>query len=220
MSDGTGAQSGTTSTDPQSGDPNSQSATNGGQNDSGAQSGTNSNSGSGNPDLDQVRADLETQKSRTQAADKRAAQLEAELKAIRDKDLPAAEKMQRDLEEATAKATQLEADLQTVRIENAFLKSNSHKWKNPAAALKLADLSGVEIGADGTVTGMKQALDALAKSDPYLLDDEKDPEKKGQEKTPPPGTPPANNGTGGSGKPDRKRLENRFPVMRTRPPRS
>lgn len=81
-----------------------------------------------------------------------------------------------DLEKAQSRVTELESEnealhdsLRTTRLENAFLTDNSYEWHNPRRALSLADLSNVEIDEDGTVHGLKDALDALAKSDSYLL---------------------------------------------------
>ena len=69
----------------------------------------------------------------------------------------------------TADRDKLLTDNEGLRIQVAFLKNAKHAWKNPAAALKLADLSDVEINDDGEVDGLDEALDALAESDPYLL---------------------------------------------------
>lgn len=40
---------------------------------------------------------------------------------------------------------------------------------DPDAALALADLSKVQVADDGTVSGVKEALEALAKAKPYLI---------------------------------------------------
>lgn len=170
MSHPEGAQSGT---DPaQSGqDDNQGTGTTGtGTTDPATQSGgSETNSGS----TATVSAEeLERQRERTRAADQRASKLEAELKQIRDKDLPEAEKIKRDLEEANTEREKLREDLKANRLETAFLKDNKYKWKNPSTALKLADLANVEVEDDGKVTGLTAALDALAKAEPYLLDTE------------------------------------------------
>lgn len=56
----------------------------------------------------------------------------------------------------------------------------TEKFRNPAAAVKLLDLSGVTVGADGEVDAdaIKTKLKALAESDPYLVDDGKKPAPK------------------------------------------
>ncbi len=158
-------------------------------------------------------------KAQRTAADQRAGKAEAELKQLRDKDLPALEKAQRDLVEVTAERDQLKIDLKQARLDNAFMGDNTYKWQNPKNALKLADLSNVEIDDDGTVRNLKGALDALAKSDPYLLaptetgggdDNGKDKDKKG-----------GSTGALGTGqqqppKPDAKGMAARLPALRSR----
>lgn len=86
------------------------------------------------------------------------------------------------------------ADLKTKNgdfaLENAFLKSNSHKWRDNEAALKLADLSKVELDdKTGQVHGLQDALNKLAANSPWLLADDSqeqnkdDKEEKSKRKT-------------------------------------
>lgn len=67
----------------------------------------------------------------------------------------------------------------------------TEKFRNPVAAVKLLDLTGVSVGADGEVDAeaLKAKLKALAESDPYLVDDGK--------KAPP--KPDRTQGGGGAG---------------------
>lgn len=158
------------------------------------------------------RAEYDALLARMRAADQNRSKAELELKNLKDKDIPALEKAQRDLAEANRKAEEAAEALKASRIENAFLADNKYKWKNPKTALKLADLSKVEVLEDGSVSGLSAALEALAKSDPYLIDTEPTPETKGSTGAP---------GAGGGGKPgdgklDMKALTTRFPAMRTR----
>lgn len=150
-------------------------------------------------------------RERMRAADQRASQFEQELKKLRDKDLPEVEKLKRDFQEASERAAKAEQELAKARIENAFLADNTYKWRNPATALRLLNTDKITIDSDGTVTGLRDALDELAKSDPYLLDDVKDTKKETK-----PGTAPANNGSAGGNKPDRNAVTRRFPALRTR----
>lgn len=155
-------------------------------------------------------------RTRLQAADQRAGKFEADLKQLRDKDLPEMQKLQRDLTEVTQRAEKAEADLRQARLENAFFTDNTYKWKNPKTALKLADLTKVEIDDDGTVRNLKGALEALAKSDPYLIDaEDTSDDDKGQGGKGSTGAL----GTGGAGgvRPDAKKaLASRIPALRTR----
>lgn len=119
---------------------------------------------------------------RRQEAETERDQLKSKLDELESKD-------KSELEKTSARVTVLESEnaalqesLKTARLENAFLASNDYEWHNPGRALSLADLKDVEIDDDGTVHGLKKALDALAKSDAYLL---KDKEKENDEEEPP-----------------------------------
>lgn len=157
------------------------------------------------------KADLVKQQERTRAADERAAKVEAELKKLRDKDLPEHEKLARDYEEATKTVEALRVTNAQLALDNAFLSDNSYEWQNPKRALQLIDRSQVTIEDDGTVSGMKDALKALATSDPYLLKPktEKEPEKPGS-------TAPGNNGNTAATKPNVKQMVSRIPALGTR----
>lgn len=215
--DDTGTQSGT---DPaQSGTGTGTGAENGG---TGTGTGTDDTGSAGAsgaketpPTGQYTEAEMEAVRNRMRAADQRAAQHEAELKQLRDKDLPELEKLNRDFAEVTKERDKLKADNSSIRLENEFLKNNKFKWKNAAAALKLADLSKVEIHEDGTVTGLTAALDGLAKTDPYLLDKSEEetplPETKGS--TGVPGTNGRNAGQTGS---NLKGMAARMPALRSR----
>jgi len=162
------------------------------------------------PNATVARTEYDALMARMRAADQNRARFEAELKQLKDKDIPALEKAQRDLTDATKRAEEATAALKQSRIENAFLGNNKYKWKNNDAALKLADLTNVEVLEDGKVTNLEAALEALSKAHPYLLDTDKPEEPKGS--TGAPGT----GGRQGDGKPDSKAMASRFPALRTR----
>lgn len=84
-----------------------------------------------------------------------------------------------DAEPATAEfeqqiSTQAE-QINTLRVQNAVLAEAARNREDRAAfidpedAVRLADLSSVEIGEDGTVTGVAEAIQALAAAKPHLL---------------------------------------------------
>lgn len=157
--------------------------------------------------------EVEAIRKRMQAADQRASQYEKELRQLKDKDLPELERLNRDLTEISAERDRLREDLNKARLENAFLQDNKYKWKNPRAALKLADLSKVEVHEDGTVTGLTAALDALARSDPYLLDTEEGKTEEAKGSTGVPGTNSVKKQDNGT---DLKKLAVRLPALRSR----
>lgn len=132
---------------------------------------------------------------------------QAKLKEHEDASLGELEKAKRDLESATADNAVLADEVRKLRIDNAFLSSNTHSWKNPAAALRLVDLREVEIDDEGNVTGLDKALDALAKSDPYLLG-EKDDDGDGGTPT---GQAPARKPKGNA---NRDALLKKYPALR------
>lgn len=180
-----------------------------------AQSGAGDQGGTGQqqtpPPAMVTQAEYDALKSRLSAADKTRTEAETQLRQLLEKDLPEQEKLKKALDEAAAARDKAVIDLRQTRIENAFLTDNKYKWKNPKSALKLADLSKVEVNDDGTVLNLSAALEALAKSDPYLLDTE---------------TPAADPPRGSTGAPaggrasdanaDLKGLANRIPALRTR----
>lgn len=77
--------------------------------------------------------------------------------------------LQKELTESKAQVTKLSGQLQDALLRIAFLSDTTYEWADPGVALKAADLSKIEIDDDGTVMGMTDALDALAKNSPFLL---------------------------------------------------
>ena len=210
MSDGEGAQSGATD-GTQSGADDSTTGTTGS-----TETGTASDSaqsGATQPtEAESLKAELEKQRQRTQAADKRAAEHEAALKQLRDKDLPETEKLQRDFQDAQKQVADLQKTNQSLALKVAFLTDNTYTWHNPENALRLVDLSQVTIEEDGTVSGLKDALKVLATSNDYLVKKEAT-----QEAGKPPATAPANNGASAGNRVTKPgAMAARLPVMRTR----
>lgn len=219
MSQPNGAQSGATGTGAggQSADDEQDPNQVGQQDPNSTGDGTQSGDGSQESAQDAVsRKEYEAVRLRMQAADKRASDLEAKLTAEQRAKMDENERTKAELADAKTAMETMKDQLSKAQMEVAFLKDNSHKWRNPAAALKLADLSGVEVGDDGTVKGLKQALDALAKSDAYLLETETTNESSndnGKGATGRTGIHPQNGQQSGSG---RTELEKKFPGLRGR----
>lgn len=160
-------------------------------------------------EFDQLRAQLAAADQKRVAAEQAHAQL-------RDKDMPALEKLQRDLTESQAAVTAMKAANEALRVQNAFLTSNEHEWHSPEAALRLLDLSKVTVDADGNVQGMRDALQALATAHPYLLKPKPAADDAGS--TVPPTVSPANGGIAPQAgtKPDNRDLVRRFPALQQR----
>lgn len=155
------------------------------------------------------KADYDALLERMKAADKNRTTAETKLRELEDKEKGDLEIAQRDLEEHKGKVTQLQTENRELRIQNAFLASNTYKWHDPEAALALADLSNVVIGEDGKVTGLKEALEALSKSKPFLLAEEGDDPKLPTDPTggPKDGKKKTNN------EPNNDDLVRRFPAL-------
>lgn len=173
---------------------------------SGTQTGTTTNEGM------VPQAEVDAVRERMRAADQRAAKFEQELRQLRDKDLPEADKLKRDFEESQQQVKTLTDTNNALALKVAFLSDNTYSWHNAERALKLVDLSQVEINADGSVSGLKEALKALATSDPYLVKQE----AKEEGKATPPGTAPGNNGGSAPQKTNTKGLAARIPALTTR----
>lgn len=190
-------------------------------NNGGTESGTSgegTQSGAQTPsEAERLSAELAKQRERTQAADQRAAKIEAELRQLRDKDLPEQEKLQRDYAEAQKQVEQLQTTNGELALKVAFLEDNTYSWQNPKRAMQLIDTSQLEIQPDGSVSGLKEALKALATSDPYLLKQEAGTTTAKPE---PGGTAPGNNGGAGGKATTGKGLAQRFPALNTRVKRS
>lgn len=171
--------------------------------------------GTGSPESEDAGKALERMRAADRAksmAEKRAAELEAKLREYEDKDKSELERAQRDAEEFKAKAEAAEQNLKRERVNNAFLMNNKFAWHNAERALSLLDLSEVVISEDGKVTGLDKAIEALAKSDPYLLVPE-DGNTKGAD-LPPSGQPVGGGAKSGKPTTDREKLLSKYPALR------
>jgi uncharacterized coiled-coil protein SlyX len=163
------------------------------------------------------RAEYERVKRHRAAADRRVAERDQTIadlqRQLQEKDTKADGTTQARVTELEEGVTSRDKTIHELRIQNAFLAANKYTWHDAADALRLADLSGVEIDPeDGSVTGLKEALDALAKSKPHLIKVEgKKEDPKGSSGSP-------NNGKrkGDTKKPDRASLSKTYPVLATR----
>lgn len=216
MSQPTGSQSGATGIDPnaQSGagsdgqtgtDPNDPNGT-------GTQSGTDSSAGTTNT---VSREEYEAIQNRMRAADKRAADFEKKFTEAERAKMDETERTKVELTEARAEVEKQKALNRKLSLDLAFISDNTYKWKDADSALKLADLSGVEIGEDGTVKGLKEALKTLADTKKFLLEDETPSEGDSQKQT---RTPMVTTGGAGSGggttqTTGRNSMESRFPQL-------
>lgn len=87
------------------------------------------------------------------------------------------------------------------------------KFKNPKTAFKLLDLDEVDVDDDGTFDGLEDAIAALAKSDPYLVDDGKDDKDKDDKGTGRRVGQPTGSRSKGAN-PNREKLLKKYPALR------
>jgi hypothetical protein len=123
--------------------------------------------------------------------------LRAQIKQM-EKDGTPDDAIKKQNDELVSTNTKLAADNTALRIQNTFLSDKSHDWVDPEAALRLVDMSDVEIDEKtGKVIGLKAALDKLAKDKKYLIkavvdnddkDDDKAPKGRATGKSPRAGT--------------------------------
>jgi hypothetical protein len=159
--------------------------------------------------------------ARMQAADKRSSELQKQLDDLKaNADVPAelkkdlaaaketAEKLTRDMEKMTAHNRGL-----TIRLA-ALTLSGVPEWQNVETALKLADLSDIDVDEDGTVDKreLRAALKQLAKDHPYLVKAKKAGDA-GNVDDAPSGRKLAGRRAGTAGTPDKEALKNRFSVL-------
>lgn len=109
---------------------------------------------------------------RMQAADRAKSQAEDKVKEFEKAGQSELEKLQTEAAEEKKRADELAEQLQSERIANSFLASNSVTWHNVTDALNMLRtdyMDGVEIGEDGRISGMKEAIKKMAKEKSYLV---------------------------------------------------
>lgn len=216
---GTGQQSGQTDPSQQSGtgEPQGTSGTGTQSDPAGQQSGTQDpQTGQGNQDF---QAQLDQLKQKLSLSDKRAQDAETKLRDAERAKMDELTRTKAELEEAKQKLAQAEEHAKQQQIQLAFLQDNTYKWRDPAVALKVADMSGVQFKEDGTVQGLKEALKTLAEKNPWMLDTGDGQQQQGQGGTGQPAparrTVPGND-TGRGNASDRNAMETKFPALRGR----
>ena len=129
------------------------------------------------PTAEQVAAELAELRKALKAANaesmsrrKRLEELEAaeeERKAAQMSEIDKALKAKADAE---ARAQAAEERMRTAAIRNAVvLAATRANFYDPEDAFRLADLDAVQIGEDGKVSGVEEALKALTKAKPHLV---------------------------------------------------
>lgn len=166
------------------------------------------------------RAEFERLRTHLSQSDKKKAAAEAELAQLKSKDLPEAEKLKADLEEATQKANAASERFNGMARTNAFLIASSKagiSWQDPKVAFKVGDFDDLVIDDDGDVIGMADAVKKLAKEHGYLVKPKvTDGEDEDDKKPIKSGSSVGTKGTGSKGKTklSDEELRKRFPALR------
>jgi predicted RNase H-like nuclease (RuvC/YqgF family) len=114
-------------------------------------------------------------RAKAKALEDRLAKFEAQERQAQERDLSELDKTRKALEALTAKHSEAVETAQALRLQMDFGRTAAKlgiKWASAQAqddALELADMEGVEIGADGKVVGLDVVIKQLQKDRPYLF---------------------------------------------------
>lgn len=131
-----------------------------------------------NPDVAKLQSALQKEREARKAADARAKEFES----YRDKVAKLEEASKTDLERAVEAARREGAQTALSAVNQRLVKAEaralaaSAKFRDPSDAVAfLGDLSAVRVSTEGDVDSesLKKALDELAKTKPYLLEEDK-----------------------------------------------
>ena len=115
-------------------------------------------------ELERVKAALKTANSESASRRKRLEELEAAEAERTAAQLSEVEKAKKLAADAEVKAQAAEERLRTAMVRNAVVVAASKlNFHDPEDAFRLADLGDAQVGDDGKVTGVEDALKALAK---------------------------------------------------------
>jgi len=120
------------------------------------------------------RADLDAALRRMKAADKNAADLAKKVREYEDKDKDEKTKATERVEELESTLSSKDETIGQLRLQNAFLLSNSVTWDDPEYALDYAERKGYLKDVkdeDGNVDAkeLKRALEKLSKDKPSMV---------------------------------------------------
>jgi hypothetical protein len=156
--------------------------------------------------------------ARMQAADKNKSKAETELTEARKKleeiensKLDETERTKKELETERSERQRAADELKNLRLTNAFLMTKGVEWEDPEVAFTILTskfMDSVEIGSDGKVTGLDDAVKRLAKEKPYLTKKAVTPSSEVT------GTHGNGKRKGEEEKPSKEKLAAKFPAMR------
>ena len=104
------------------------------------------------------------------ASIKRLAELEEQEKKRKEAEMSEAEKLKAELDALKTEAEKARSQARQTKLEaDVKLQAAALNFADPADALKMLDMGSIEFDDSGNPKGIKEALEALSKSKPYLL---------------------------------------------------
>lgn len=126
--------------------------------------------GDGLAELESLRAALKKANSESAARRIKLEEYEQAERERQEAELSETEKLKKKLAEAQTASERAAEEMRNIRIRHAVeMTAASMQFYDPADAFVLANLSGVAVEEGGAVTGVEDALKALAKSKPHLV---------------------------------------------------
>lgn len=128
------------------------------------------NGGPGDDGLtDAGRTAIQRERENTANARREAKELRDRIKALEEKDLPAAEKNARELAETKATNERLMGELRRERLSNAVMLSAARLgYADPMDAFRMIDADTVEFDDNGAPKDIETKLRAILDAKPYL----------------------------------------------------
>lgn len=159
----------------------------GGSSNSGGSGNDGGDSGSGDGSTDDTtvsKAEFDALARRMQAADKRASDAESKVKEIEDAKKDDLTKAQDRVQELEKDMEERDETISQLRLENAFLGTNTHEWQDSDVAMSIARSKGflediVDDKGEVDKKSLKASLDKLAKEHAYLVKEKKDDDSSG-----------------------------------------
>jgi hypothetical protein len=158
--------------------------------------------------------EYERLKARMSAADKSAAEALKKVKEYEDKDKSETERLTGQVEELSKANESLAEENKRLKFDNAFAMQSKHSWQDPEIVLGLVrSHEAVTIEDDGTIKGLDKALDAIAKSKPFLLKDSDNEDDGDSGPTGPTGSPTGSTKKSDPSKMDADALRKKYPAL-------
>jgi hypothetical protein len=121
-------------------------------------------------DVESLKAALKKANSESAARRKKLEAYEEAERQRQEAELSETEKLNKKLAEVTAERDGFVEQMRTNSIRHAVeMTAATMQFHDPADAYALADLADVDVADDGKVSGVENALKALAKSKPHLV---------------------------------------------------